>query len=152
MLILQQFWDGLQLSVHDNITILVLYSDSPRDILGFLLSIHVHSLDSPIWILPSLKLWCVEFPLAIIELYSFTSISALKWEKNPKDKWCKISLITIISDVSLNEGKLFKTVFVEKSVKYLSWFILKHVSAKLIWLLYTWEPPLHFICIKSHHC
>lgn len=81
VLTLQQFWDGLQLSVHDNITILVLYSDSPRAILGFLLSIHVHSLDSPIWILPSLKLWCVEFPLAIVELYSFTSISALKGEK-----------------------------------------------------------------------
>lgn len=85
VLTLQQFCHGLQLSVYDNITILVLYSDSPRDILGFLLSIHVHSLDSPIWILPSLKLWCVEFPLAIIELYSFASISAIKGKKKPKD-------------------------------------------------------------------
>lgn len=85
VLTLQQFWHGLQLGVHDNITILVLYSDSPRDILGFLLSVHVHSLDSPIWILPSLKLWRVQFSLAIIELYRFGSISALKEKENPKD-------------------------------------------------------------------
>lgn len=46
----------LHLGVHEDIAILVLYSYSPRDILGFLVPIRIHSLNSTIWILPSLKL------------------------------------------------------------------------------------------------
>lgn len=91
----------------------------------------------------------MEFSLAIIELYGFASISALKGEKKPKVLLICIDVRLVseqASDTKPKYGRLLKTVFVEKSVKDLSWFLLKNL------FLQNWYNSTACNLYQIHHC